>query len=226
MKGNEKVVMRGVHIQPPRYLKDDFLGMAQSITVEIFKSEIEGTCEELQMVLNELCFTGEFHLAPYLDLARYAIDGDSSCLLAMATELKTGRGADLAFNASVMLGLHELMGAFEEYHSGINQSPALLLVMNMFWARIEIDKSRLGSDLAYSISISEISLLAKMKPGSVRNYAVKGHAHYLPTTEGEHVSVKAENAHKWLLERKGYVPTVLPKKKSERDALRLYLDDC
>ena len=225
MKSKEKVVMRGVQIQPPRYLKEEFLGMAQSLTFETFRSEIENKGAELETVLNNLGFSGEFHPGQYHGLAKYAIDGDSSGLLAMAIACKAGTGQDLGFNASSMLGLHELMGAFEEYYE-VGQSSGLLLAIDMFWPRIEIDKFRLGSDQACSISISEIALLAKMKPASVRNYAVKGHAHYLSTIEDKHVAVLPECAHKWLLERKGYKPTVLPEGESEKDILRRYFDDC
>ena len=210
--------------QVAKSLKKDYLALVGKFTYQLFEEEFQEKMDVLDSTLTLLGFGPQTYIKSYLGLAKYAINGDYSHLLYMYTlsqSAETSVELWLFDESGTLIGMHELLGAFEEFTSGPYQSPGLMLLMNMLRPRVAIDLARLGETEPDDISLIELALLAGLKERTLRNYAVQGHTHFLKTfTENDGVvMVRAKDAYPWLEGRKGYVCSDLPDSKKLKQDL-------
>jgi len=187
------------------------------LTVDQVTKDIEAKSSQTDLLLSEIGYrTRGLDMTMYLGLAKYSIEGDCSYFSSLEG------ASDTLYNQwGKVIGLLESFDAFEQYHSSPGTSVPTIMMLNMLSPRVAIDISRLDKNEAEDLSLIELALLAGMKEGSVRNYAVPGKANSITTHKLSDGStyVTAQDAHTWLLERRRYVPTTLPETKAERERL-------
>lgn len=213
MQSKEELVFS----QVSRLIKPEYSALLGKLTSQMVIDDISDRFYRTEGIFNELGISELlFDIDAYKGLSDYAISGDCSYLLT-----EKGKAVTLYEQLHRCGGLQELFGAFEEFDTSPGQSAPFLMMMNMVSPRVAIDIARLGANDKQYISLVELSLLSGMKDGTVRNCAVSGKANSFETHKSDegNTFVEANEAHRWLSERRRYVPTTLPLKQSEQEAL-------
>ena len=148
---------------------------------------------------------------PALELYQYAMRGDLSICY---------EGNEYWFDdrTNACAALVETLGLFEQIHGDIVFAPAIELTERAAMARARVDFLRLGFeplDGNYGISTREIAILCCMSEAGIRNALSKDPARPESTKVGKNLYFDPVEAHKWMLNRRGYIPTQLPEKGEE-----------
>lgn len=205
----------------PRYLKQDYLALVGKAGTKEVLEDFNSRCEVVNTILFALGYRSvRLDTSVYEGIARYAFEGDCSFPLSVKDRDET-----LFEHFGRVLGMMELFQCFGEYTEGPGIGPHLGFMLNTLYARMKIDQSRLLNKDDEALSLIEVSLLAGMREGSVRNCAVAGNPHFLQTKSFESGATYVDSlvAHAWLCNRKKYNPSTLPVKPAERLKLLKYL---
>lgn len=202
------------------------LKSAKELVASVTEADIVSELDEFQsrFIENELLsllIAGYEGVKPdrFLELYSYAFNGD----LSQVTE-----DEDWFDDAICLCSMIDaLFCMFDEISGFVATHDAIDVVHDAAFGRFRIDLARIaevtGEENDYDgerqISLRQIAILCRMKEASIRNALSQDANAPVGRKVGKQVFFDSSQAHKWMLKRRGYQPTLLPE---GADMLRKY----
>jgi hypothetical protein len=167
-------------------------------------------CDEIEPAQSSNC---QIRIDTYIAelFYRYAAEGRPDFLHTYENGIKrelnkSDQHFEFGLYLSSFIAYNEIFTCAEKSVGGSLPAFSLIVVLNMFFARLKLDAARY-SNQEYFLSIHEVSLLARMKEKSVRNFAHKSiGAFYEPTKRMTKIPALA--AYEWLEDRRNFTASM------------------
>jgi len=216
--------------------RDKYEYWVGNLTMESFLADIHRSSfqfiNQVPFVLNAVDsktsrnYLADFKLDTYVAelFYQYAVEGNPRFLMRIGDDgevreqtAKELGNLDFWTDLSTYLSYNELFTCLEGSAGGIAQAYSMIVVLNMFAARLTLDIAEITGSTFY-LSIPEVALLAGMKEKSVRNLAHKEIGAENVESTGMTL-IPTDKAAAWLKGRRKYVQSTLPQSNAAKQAL-------
>jgi hypothetical protein len=204
----------------PQYRRKEFDQLVPKLNFEVVEQEISEVEERLQRVMGAMLGSFEFNRRTLKKAINYGFNGDFSGF--SYHEMETDQGFDQNEFRDTVEALYYTNKVIDLFGPDfdVDSSLSVIAILNAVSARCVLDRYKLDG-IEGHLSIQEVSLLARMSVASVRNAAAPSSANPLATLKHKDglTIVMAEEAERWLTNRRGFQATTLPSDEQERKAL-------